>query len=426
MATLKHFKIVYGKGIFEFPGKKTVFIGQLPGCDIRIDNHSDYEDEMICKIDPDTNGGGWHLVRLSPHFSITVDGRNVNRVAYLDGKDTIQIGGETLKFIEVDGEQKSTTIQQVKTSARSAVIVVGLLVVILGAILGWRIYDGQREILTDTMKTHIEESVVCIRVDSLQLLHGDSVMESYEYDTPPTGSAFITTDSLLVTARHCIEPWLNMVLPYDYASLPQKTEWPIAKALLAETNNQLEGTDSWRIVAYMTVTDESNNNIMSLTSDDFTVCRDLDEIVELGDYDSPQYWRSISHRYNRKDMMLGDVASARIGRAGSLPLASDAEIRTLLDHKGVKLTFFGYPEAGVTGNRLEVKSDELRLPLEELPELPGRLFLLSHEGGLAPGFSGGPVVVRDGMGFKVVGVISVTDEHNGYRSYSLPATEVKK
>ena len=426
MAKDKHFRIVTAKGIFEFPGDKTVYIGETEGCDIRLDNHTEYEDEIICRIVPDEGGEGWHLVRMTPYFTITAGGRKVNRVAYLNEKDTINIGRETLKFREVSGEKHATTIQRVNRTPGWVLASILILVVTLGALVGWSIYESERETLTRTMISEIEQSVVGLRVDSIQLLFCNCIVETYQYDTPPTGTAFITTDSLLVTARHCIEPWLNMVDPLDYAKLPENEEWPVANALMAETDNQLVGWEHWSMVSYITVFDDANKAVMTLTSDDFKVNREFDEIVELGSYDNPQYWRSISHRYNRKDMMLGDVASARIGKSGTLRLASETEIRNLLSHKGVKLTFFGYPEAGVTGSRLETKRDEMRLPLEELPETPGRLFLITHEGGLTPGYSGGPAVVRDGMNYRVVGVISVTDEKNGYRSYSVPATEVNR
>ena len=124
-------------------------------------------------------------------------------------------------------------------------------------------------------------------------------------------------------------------------------------------------------------------------------------------------------------MMLGDVAIAKIDRKGSIPMASVEDLHRLLNKRGVTLTFAGYPEAGVTGNNLDFKVDELRLPISELTDSDRRLFLLAHEGGLTPGFSGGPVLIRDGINYKAVGVISVIDERNGNRAYSVPTSEIE-
>lgn len=74
---------------------------------------------------------------------------------------------------------------------------------------------------------------------------------------------------------------------------------------------------------------------------------------------------------------------------------------------------------------LDFKSDELRLPMEEMAECPWRIFMIAHEGGLTPGFSGGPVIVRNGSGFKAVGVVSVVDAQNSNRSYSVPISELE-
>lgn len=416
-----HFALVSLRGVFEAPSGKTVYIGQAQGSDVLVPNDSSYEDELIAKVVPNRQADGWHLVRLSRAIPLRVNGVEVNRVVYLQEGDTIETEGSSWKFRLMEGEKTGPTVFNVRKSAATLWVVLSL-VIVLTVLVGWLMVDRQRETLTDTMRSDIEASLFTTRVDSLRLMYRDSVADSYVYASGAVGTAFLTTDSLIVTARHCIQPWLNQVLPHDYASLPSIAEWPVEKALFAETQNQLEGTDDWRIVSFLTLTLE-NGETFNLTSDDFRINTEFDDIVELGDYADPRYWRSISHRYTRRDMMLGDVAVARADEAGKIPLATEEELRVLLPKTGVKLAFFGHPEAGVTGNRLEYKTDELRLPLDDTPGLPGRLFLLSHEGSLSPGFSGGPVIVRDGLGFKAVGVVSVTDDRNGYRSYSVPASE---
>ncbi len=423
MAMDRHVTLTYRNRILAFPASATLYIGQTEGCDLRLPNHTQYEDEIFAKISRDSNGNGWHLVRLTQYYPLYVNGHPVNRVHYLSDGDVIEIPGNIIRFKVREGEQTTATVTHVHSS-RKALAAIGAAIAIGFGLVGYQLYDAQKERLTSSMKQEIISSLFTTRVDSLHLMSGDSVAASYIYASGPVGTAFLTTDSLIVTARHCIQPWLNTVAPHDYGRLSGMTDWPVQKALYVETLNQLSGEDSLRLVSYITLTDESGRTI-ALSSDDFAINTLSDDIVELGSYDTPLYWRSISHRYTRRDMMLGDIAVAKTDKEGAIHLADSLDLINLLAHRGVTLTFAGYPASGVTGNRLDFKTDELRLPLEEMPEAPGRYFMLAHEGALTPGFSGGPVIVRGGLGYKAVGVISVVDERNGNRSYSVPVSEIK-
>lgn len=419
----RHFTITSRRGILSFPGNSPLTIGQMEGCDVLIRNHSQYEDVAFAKILPNKNNDGWHIVKVSHYYPILINGNELNRVHYLNDGDVIEIKGHQFKFNIREGEQTAPNITHIHKTGKAVWGIIAAICIIL-TYVGYQLYDNQKERITDAMKSEIMASIFTTRVDSLQLIYCDSVVDTYTYAYSPVGTAFLTTGSLIVTARHCIQPWLNMVLPHEYANIPAMTEWPIEKALFAETENQLSGEANWRIVSYITLTDEEGNSL-SISSEDFRMKYDSDDIVELGSYDEPKYWRSISHRYSRRDMMLGDIAVAKSDKVGNIAVVDKSELRKLLNHRGVKLTFVGHPESSVNGSLLDFKSDELRLPLEEMTECQGRIFLLAHEGGLTPGFSGGPVIVRDGSGFKAVGVVSVVDERNGNRSYSVPTSEIE-
>lgn len=423
MAMDRHFTITYRDSILSFPGKSAVVIGQTPGCDIRMPNNTRYEDIVMAKISPDSNGYGWHIVKVSKFSYIAINGCELNRVHYLNDGDTIEIQGQHLRFNVKDGEQITPSVIHIHKAGKVMWGIIASICVIL-SFVGYQLYDNQRECITDEMKAEIASSIFTTRVDSLHLVYCDSVVDSYIYASSPIGTAFLTTDSLIITARHCIQPWLNMVLPHEYANISGMAEWPIKEALFAETENQLSGEYRWRIISFITLTDEDGNS-QSLSSDDFRMNLSSDDIVELGSYDEPKYWRSISHRYSRRDMMLGDIAVAMSDKAGKISIASKSELQKLLDHRGIKLTFAGHPESSVNGHLLDFKTDELRLPLEDMEESQGRIFMIAHEGGLTPGFSGGPVIVRDGAGFKAVGIISVVDAQNGNRSYSVPTSEIE-
>lgn len=415
-----HFTLTSKSGIYA-SGNPTTTIGQSEGCDIRIPNATKYADVIMAKIAANSDNSGWHIVRISPYYPIIVNGVEIKRVHYLDDGDNIEMGGTHFRFNIRQGELQSPSVTHLHQGGRLLWAIM-LAIVAIAAAIGYMFYDSGRENITPQMRRDITASIFTTRVDSLKLICGDSIIDSYYYASSPIGSAFLTTNSLIVTARHCIQPWLNMVKPEDYGKLSSMTDWPIQAALFAETQNQLNGTDDYKIVSYLTLTDEDGET-MSFSSQDFKINDDFDEIIELGDYNNPLYWRSISHRYAREDMMLGDVASVKTDRIGKIPLASETDIRSLL-RPGVRLTFVGHPEASVGGNAIDFKTDELHAPLRETAGLPGRLFVLAHDGALIKGFSGGPVLVRDGIGFKAVGVISVADSRNHNRSYSVPTSEI--
>lgn len=419
----RHYSISSSKGIYKAGGKQILTIGQVTGCDITVVNHTPYEDEIFAKIVPNREGDGWHLVKLPTHWPVSVNGTEMRRVHYLQDGDVIDFPNASCRFNIIEGERTEPAIVHLHSHSRTVWVISAILAVVAG-VLGLWIYDSRRDTITSSMQADIEASLFTTRVDSLLLMRGDSVVERYVYASSPVGTAFLTADSLLVTARHCIQPWLNRVLPFDFASIPAIDESPVKMALFAETENQLTDTTLCRVVSFVTLTDEKGNET-SLSSDEFAVNSDEDDIVELGSYSRPMYWRSISHRYTRQSMMLGDIATARFNRAGSIPTASADDIRRLLSRKSVRLTFFGHPESAVNGNTLDRVTDELRVQVNESSELPGHLSMLAHGGALTPGFSGGPVIVRDGIGFKAVGVISVTDEKNVARSYSVPTSEIK-
>ena len=417
----KHYTLTGRNGIYTAGSDRVTVIGQQEGCDIRIANRSQYSDVIFAKIIPDRDGIGWHLVKTPPYYyPIFVNGIEMNRVHFLQDGDNIEFHNGSFRFNIHDGVQTIPSITHVHKNGR-VLWFLSAAIVAIAVIVGYRIYDTQRDNLTDSMKLQIEASLFTTRVDSLQLICGDSIIDSYSYASGPVGTAFLTTDSLLVTTRHCIQPWLNQVIPSEYSRIPEMTDWPIKSALLAETYNQLNDSSLYQIISYMTLTDETGKSF-PISSRKFKINYENDDIVELGNYRNTKYWRSISHRYTRRNMMLDDVAVAKFGSAGSIPLASSDEIRSLLAHRNVKLHFFGHPETAVTGSSIDYKSDNLRV---ELSDENGHISVLAHEGGLTPGFSGAPVIVRDGVGFKAVGVASVIDEKNQNRSYSVPTSEVE-
>lgn len=415
----KHYTLTARRLIFTANSSGATYIGQMEGCDLRLPNPTPYEDTLWAKIEPNTGSEGWHIVRLYPSASITVNGTKLGRIHYLENQDTIHFGDERFRYRVVPGSERQTLVIY-KTSRYPVLLGLVLLGVILLAVLFLR--PSRSNQLTQEMIEEAQTSVFQLRVDSIYRMHGDSILDRYFYLSAPVGTAFLTSDSLLVTARHCVEPWLNLENPTEIANLYQSNDPVIRMALLAETERQIEDDSSYYLRSYITLIADGNTHV--LTSDDFHIRSDRDEIVELGDYSHTYYWRSIARRYNLEEMTLDDVATMKFTRNGSIQLADKYWIEQHLS-QDYPLTFIGFPNTQDQNETVNVESGALKQRLRHLQNEEASLYLLAHDGNLSHGFSGGPVLISDGHEFRAVGIISVLDTKNQYRSYSVPTSEIK-
>lgn len=418
----------------------TLRIGQTEACEARLLNQSPYEDVVFAVIEPNADGQGWRLIRISPYYELRVNGTPVTLVHYLHHGDRISMEGQRQELLfQVRHDhlynQRAGAVAMTRPVSRKLIVALVLLPLLLfGGLLAWQIASVRNDSLTDEMIADARTSIYKLRVDSIQLHHlsaeGDSLVGTFCYDDEVghgiVGTAFLTTDSLLVTARHCIEPWLNdpeILTLDDYSQLKsQPTRW----ALEAETYNQLadDGTEM-RLVTYCSLyqQDEVVTALGTVCSSDFQVNRDRDELIELGDFEHDYYWRSVAQRHQRRDMMLGDMAFLPYGKPGTIRLADSQNIGALTK-RGKHLLFMGYPESQKIS--FETEDDRVRQPLAFSDEdhLPSED--IAHNGDIGHGFSGGPVLVRDGGDFYAVGIVSVTDGTNDKRRYSVPVTEIER
>ncbi len=415
----KHYTLSSRGGIVSLPATRAAFIGQTAGCDVRVPDCEPYAPAVLARVEAASEGGEWRLVRLSPHASIAVNGRKLNRVHYLADGDTIEADNYLIRFNIREGELAHSTVTPPGDRRLQTFVV--LLIALVIAAGTWMWLSADRSQLSEDELATAMASLVKIEVDSLCLMEVDSIIDTYVYPSRPVGTAFLTSDSLLVTARHCVQPWLNAVNPMAVREVPFLADRPVAMALRAETANQFEGSERLSLVSHLTLT-AHNGSRSTATSRDFRIDTSRDEIIELGDYDNDFWWRSVARRYGRADMMLGDVAVMAADNAGSIVLADSLFIATELRPR-TTLTFLGFPMSEGEGEVAEAERDELRQPLAHTDG--GELFMLAHGGALSPGYSGGPVLVKDGAVVRAVGVVSVLDLRNGHRSYSVPVTTLK-
>ena len=226
-------------------------IGQTASCDVILDNPSQYEDSVLAVIEKRTDGKGWKLIRTSPYkeHEVRVNGTPIDYVHFLNDGDRIAFEGQQQELIfniREDDFYTSSSIMTIsmESSNRPQLQLIAVLLLLLGIIGVYYYYNLP---LTHAMIEEAKHSVFQINVDSIQLvsIKEDDTIVHGSCRQSNTGIAFLTTDSLLVTARHCIEPWLDIAdnLPMDTVNSPLPIKW----ALKSVTHEILGDSIKWKV-----------------------------------------------------------------------------------------------------------------------------------------------------------------------------------
>ena len=398
----------------------TVRIGQKEDCQVRLPNSGIYADEVFAVIKPVKSLEEWEIIPVSPFVKSFVNGCEVGLNHYLKSGDIISFseGDEEIKF-----EVKKSALQGASSQAGlsrkgiAAMYIAAALLVVLAfyGVLSQSI--KQRH--TNAALSRAEESVYLLKTDSVFMVRRTGAEETVVRRAAAFGhgTAFLTTEGLLVTARHCIEPWLNYNKIYESPDSLNCLPVPMSWALEAETFNQTSANDTtYALISLCRIYDRSGELLTEVLSSAFSYDNSRDEIIELGSYSKASYWRSIAGRFGRSDMMLGDIAVlSNLGRKGSIELLPTQKAPGVLK-RGRKLIINGYPTRQ-TGVNLEIKACEV---LQDY--VPGTM--LQHSGGIEPGYSGGPaLVVLRGIPYAV-SVVSTFDQNSRNCVYSTPITQI--
>ena len=408
-----------------------VRIGQQQDCDISVVNVSSYADEVFAIVRPCAHTKGWQLIPVSQYVQVKVNGSPVTLVHYLVDGDRIAFDDnnqELLFNVRNDGKY-STEMGIIKVSSPVSRKIMALLILLPIILFGILFYENRRmelegKIQEMLLADEVKKSILQLSVDSVYYVEetssGSRILRRFSYVETEgkaiNGTAFLTTDGSLFTARHCIEPWLNdgeiiKGIPSMVKSIP--TKW----ALEAETYNQTHHNDTiYKVVGLCTLSRGEHATEQfegRWKSSDFIYDTTRDDIIELGDFDEECYWRSIRRQSSRSDMMFGDLAYMLFPMKGMITLPSDSDMRELVG-EGNSLFFMGYPEYQIPGFEFSEGKVKRNYHAEEM---------LAHDGSLVHGYSGGPVLVVEDNDIYVVGVISVIDSKGGDRMYSVPITK---
>lgn len=407
-------------------------IGQRKFSDVVLPISDGILPQQFVVILPNGNGKGWRIVRRTDYYDIRINGRSLHYAQVLHDGDIISIydeGEYKCIFREHDDTRYDidSGIQISKTGvSRKAITLWGIMLCLLALVTSVgvpAIYRSMNE-FNEKDVADIDKTVFRINVDSIMLQQCIVDEDFGEYhtvstitpDEPSYGTCFFTKDSLCVTARHCVEPWLayeGWTGNEKLNELPTEVRW----AIQAEQSFENQSDTLFRVVALCSVMD-GDSCIYSFTSDECSMDKSRDEIIHIEEQRLP--WRAIFPIYNRMDIELGDYAFVKTSRNGTLELADKDNLKSLLSPmQTARVT--GFPlENTIKRTIQEAKiMDYAELNDENRMEQCIRIEVKANGGN-----SGSPVIVKKNGKIKVVGIMSKKDDHHDGIFFAVPSIEI--
>lgn len=409
-------------------------IGQLTSSNIRIPCPDDILPQCFCVIVKNSLVDGWQLIRKSDFYSVSVNEAPVEYICNLHDGDVISVCDNTFVFNAYSDDKYIEGLGVVSAGSSLSllsVIVVVLIVAIgvVASVFGFQKYIHNQNHFTSDDNTEIISSVHKIVVGEILFQRHTpedaeglyQTIDSIEPDSISVGTCFFTRDSLCVTARHCVEAWIDYDAwgdNTDIRTLPKQVQW----AVMSE-QSQLEEADTlYRIVSRCQVLHE-DSCIYSFTSDMCSYNKSRDIIARMGNDGLP--WRIIYPLYSRKDVELGDFAFVKTCIKGAFELATEECLSDMNDDEDGETRIYGFPKTN-HGNLWDYQTvSHINLPEKEDGQFVQCLQLTVNG---TSGFSGSPVICKKKGKMLVVGIFSKIDDFADSKNvfYAVPATEVSQ
>ena len=408
--------------------ERIVNIGESADCDVRYES-GDYSPEYYASILKNDDGQSWRIVKRSQHVAMSIAGKGpIGYACQLTDGDIIQFEGQpmTLLFHSHHDEFYKGNNTRFNKWTRIAISAACLIAAV--AAVAYAFY--QEDPINEQDVAPLEESVYQIRVDSVQQLlfagGGEQVLRPTKVlqEAAPVGTAFMTTEGIMVTARHCVEYWLGTKLDLTTNVGSLSNDDIIKWAIETETFNQTHDTgDSLMTMrVYFSIYDFMGEKRYAFTSTDDCVHINTahDAVFLLGDFSEEYYWRSIRPYFVDREMELGDILWIDgFNEKGKVRLATVEEMKEL--NNGTRLMVCGYPMTGLGDNNFTSTGGSIRRESRAKSE---NLFFESN---INHGYSGGPVLVKTSSGIAAVGVVSRVDSvSSGLYKWAVPVTEIKQ
>lgn len=430
---------VSGHGLLG--GEKSVSIGQTAACDLHLANSSIYQPQVVAIILQRENGDGWIVVRNTDHFNISIDNKPLLTAAVLsedcvlafdDGTQVTRLRFKVMKDGTVDEAGRVTGGRDADIRPLTVGLVAVLLVVV--AVFCLPRINGERRQLKGVDMGRYESSLFHITVDSVfltmdTLVEGrwhEEVLKAGELSSTRTGTCFLTQEGFFVTARHCVEPWLDDE-DWEGGVLNSKTPIEIRLAAEAETRNRTERDNRYHVKSRCIISNEQE--YYEFYSSEFCMNKSRDQVLRLGSDRSPIYWRTISPLASRHDMELGDFAYVKApdGVVGLLERATMADMLTFKAQASKEIAVIGFPvsDHGVIAHTTVVYGNCQQFDFDSVDDTQRGCLMMT-----APvncGNSGGPVLAYVGTRVLVIGIVSKADAQAVQETFwAVPITEVEQ
>ena len=408
--------------------ERIVNIGETADSDVRLETDS-LPLEYYASIIKNEDGESWRIVKRYQHMDIIIAGKGtIGYACQLTDGDIIQLGDNAMTLCfhthfdnhyDEDGEPTKTW----PWTALAAICALCILAVML-------FQEKEEKVICEEDVLPLQESVCLIKVDSVkQVLYvhdqENSVIRSKVLmGDAPTGTAFITTDGKLITARHCVEYWLgtDLDLTTKVESLPEDdiVKW----AIETESYNQLCPVDAdsmMQMKVWFSIYDIRGKMLYSYTSTDpnVRINREKDGLFQIADFDNDYYWRSIRPYFKNRLMSMGDILWIDgVTRKGKVKMATAKDMAAI--KTGTKLMICGYPMTETGDKRMIPATGSIK----SNPDIETEN--LFFESNINHGYSGGPVLIKTGKDIVAIGVVSCVDSiSSGLFKWAVPVTEIK-
>ena len=404
--------------------ERIVNIGESADCDVRYES-DDEQPAYYASIIQNADGNSWRIVKRSQHVDISIAGQGVIGYAQqLADGDIIQFEDQPMTLcFHTHYDSRYDEEEQNEIWQWAVVGIIGLMTTITLAIGLGNMQDGIR---CEDVEP-LEESICLVKVDSVRrLIITDSgtgclpPTKVFEGEAP-TGTAFLTTDGKLITARHCVEYWIGTDLNLTTKVTELDEDDIVRWAIETETFNQTHEADSsMQLQVFFSIFDCMGNKkyAFSSTEKHVHINKDKDGVYLMADFSKEYYWRSIHPYFVNREMELGDILWIDVlTDRGKIKIANEKQIKTI--RKGTQLMVCGYPMTGFDDRRMAYTEGTIRRNVSVDSE---NLFFESN---INHGFSGGPVLMKSGGEILAIGVVSRVDSiSGGVYKWAVPISEV--
>ena len=441
-----YFKLTYRQssdkrqvGDFFLCGAQKLDIGQTKCCELRLPESSEFEPVVFATILCKQDGKGYSIIKRTDFQELQINGKRLNICQPLKDGDLISfvIDGQTISLLFSmynDGEYSASMGVGYKKNKSNRKIQYGIATIAFLALLISALsmyFRRDYHILRHENLDVYDASIYHIHVDSVYLVHDsiingkleEQVLEAVALDRQVAGTCFLTCDSLFVTARHCVEPWINDE-DWNGISYDDKMSPAVRLATMAETRNMLSGEERYRVKAHCMISKGLEQ--YEYYSTDFHFNKSRDQVVCLGTDQHPIYWRTIMPLASRRDLELGDFAYVESkGLKGNLQLADMKDMKAFRRQPDKDIVAIGFPLndnqeenicSKVFGNSQNVEFTK------DNSEIVGCIQMSAP---INPGNSGGPVLAKIKDRIFVIGIVSKADGQATQGTFwVVPSTEI--